>query len=365
MNVYKMRERAVSGARNLLENCVKLEAGEKVLLVSEEHGLGYFDDNVPLKIAEVAREMGATVLTLSTSRADGPDDVPEALGAAMQHVDHTIFMSRIGDQMRFRKLPGKCSKTMIYSLDENILASDANLFPHSFMKEAVGKFNSRMAQRKTWRVTCPAGTDVSGQLPQSSGASDPSSSSFTVNLFPICVHRPVPAATMNGVIVLNRFVTGTNTHKYSPEVFHLDSPVTATVENGHVVDLQGDPTTVDGFRAHSKMVAGLFNLDETQIHSWHAGLNPGTIYSGKASENPVRWNGMIFGSPRHLHFHTCGDYPPGEINWHVIDPTVSFDGEDFIRDGEVLYFLSDEFSEIRSHYDVSKAQLRTNQNIGL
>ncbi len=357
-----MKERAVSGARNLLENCVKLGSGETVLLVVEEYGLGYFDDSVPLTIAETAREMGAKVLTLSTPRADGPDDVPEALNVVMLQVDHTIFMNRIGDQMRFRNLPGKCSKTMIYTLDEKILASDATQFPHSFMKEVIGKFNSEMAQRKTWRVTCPAGTDVSGQMPK---MHDPSDGSFTVNLFPMCVHRPVSAGTMNGKIVLKRFVTGTNTHKYSPEVFHLDNPITVIVENGHAVDLQGDLETVGAFRAHSKMVAELFDLDETLIHSWHAGLNPGTIYSGQAVDDPVRWNGMIFGSARHLHFHTCGDYPPGEINWHVIDPTVSFDGEDFIRNGEVLFFLSEEVSEMRSRFNVSEDQLRTNQNIGL
>lgn len=360
-----MTDKAVSGAQNLLINCVGLDKGETILLVSEEHGLGYFDDTVPLAIAETARHMGATVLTMSTPRANGPDDVPEALGAAMLHVDHTVFMNRIGDQMRFRELPGHGTKTMIYTLDDVILGSDAALFPHLFMKEMVGRFNSEMATRRRWRVTCPAGTDVSGDMPEVSTVSDKADSSFSVNLFPICVHRPVPANSMNGQIVLNRFVTGTNTHAYSPEVFHLESPITVTVADGHAVDLHGDPAVLDAFRTHSKMVAELFDLDETQIHSWHAGLNPGTIYNGRAVDDPVRWNGMIFGSPRHLHFHTCGDYPPGEINWHVIDPTVSFDGEEFIRDGEVRMFLSDDTADVRTRFNITKTQLRTNQSIGL
>ncbi len=360
-----MTSKAIAGAQNLLVNCVGLQDGDTVLLVSEEPGLGYFDDTVPLTIATTARQMGASVLTLSTPRADGPEDVPEALGAAMQYVDHTIFMNRIGDQMRFRALPGDGTKTMIYTLDDGILSSDAALFPHMFMKDMVGRFNSAMATRKTWRVKCPAGTDVSGDMPEEPQHADTSDSSFTVNLFPICVHRPVPADTMNGRIVLNRFVTGTNTHVYSPEAFHIESPIAVTVENGRAVAFEGDLDLVAAFKAHSKMVADLFDLDETQIHSWHAGLNPGTIYTGKAVDDPVRWNGMIFGSPRHLHFHTCGDYPPGEINWHVIDPTVSFDGEDFIRDGQVQYFLSDATKDVRERFNCSEAQLQTNQNIGL
>ena len=358
-------KKAESGARNILENCVKLNRGQTILLVAEERGLGYFDDDVPLIIAKAARAMGATVLTLSTPRVEAPEDVPDALNATMLHVDHTVFMNRIGDQMRFRSLPGKCSKTMIYTLDDTILASDAAQFDHEFMKEMVGRFNTEMSCKKTWRITCPAGTDIAGVMPEVTTGSDTSDSSFTVNLFPISVHRPIPATTMNGKIVLSRFITGTNTHMYSPEVFFIEGAITALIEKGHAVDLQGEPRAVEAFRAHSRMVADKFGLDETLIHSWHGGLNPGTIYRGKAKDDPVRWNGMIFGSPRHLHFHTCGDYPPGEINWHVIDPTVYFDGEAFIREGEVTFFKGDATADLRSRYGYTEAHLRTNPNIGL
>lgn len=170
---------------------------------------------------------------------------------------------------------------------------------------------------------------------------------------------------MNGRIVLRRWVTGTNTHAYSPEVHYLNSPITVNVENGHAVEMEGDTADVDAFRAHGRMVGEKFGLDETLIHSWHFGVNPGTGYSANAKDDPVRWNGMIFGSPRHLHFHTCGDYPPGEINWHIIDPTVAFDGETYLDAGEVTFFQSAAAQDLLGEFGLTPDSMRTHQNIGL
>lgn len=356
---------AVEGAKNLLSNCVCLKPGDSMLLVEEEFGLGYFDEHSPKIIADEARKMGAQVLTISTPRVDGPEAVPPALHAAMEHVDHTVFLNRIGDQMRFKSLPGNGSKTMVYTLEQNMLASRSAAIPHRLMVELIKRFNAEMSQRKTWRVTCPAGTDVSGEMPEYMAKQSDDSGNFTVGLFPASVHKPVPAQNMNGRIVIQRFITGTNTNVYSPEVHFLDSPIIATIRDGHAVDLEGSEATVTKFKAHSKMVADLFGLDQTFIHSWHGGLNPGVTYFGKAKDDPVRWNGMIYGSPRHLHFHTCGDYPPGEINWHIIDPTIRFDGEAFVENGEVAFFRSPDIAEMLGAFGLDKDQLQTERQIGL
>ncbi len=355
---------AQAGARNLLENCVDLRAGQILLLVEEDRHIDYFDNAVADIIAAQAREMGATVLTLTTPRADGPDDVPEALTAAMQHVDHTIFLNRIGDQMRFRSLPGAGTKTMVYTLDAETLASRAAGYDHGLMVRLVALFNGALEGKTRWHITCPAGTDVSGRMPAPQPVAE-ANDGFAVRLFPMSVHRPIPADTMSGKIVLQRWVTGTNTHAYSPEVHFLNSPIAVHVENGHVVDMQGEADDVAAFRAHGRMVADRFGLDETLIHSWHHGLNPGTGYFAAARNDPVRWNGMIFGSPRHLHFHTCGDYPPGEINWHVIDPTVRFDEETFLEAGQVVFFETAAVSGLLQQYGLAAPDMTTHHDIGL
>ncbi len=191
------------------------------------------------------------------------------------------------------------------------------------------------------------------------------SGGFAVRLFPMSAHKRIPADTMNGKIVLQRLVTGTNTHAYSPEVHFLNTPVIVQVENGHLVNLEGDAADVAAFRTHGRMVADKFGLDETLNHSWHHGLNPGTGYFAAAKDDPVRWNGMIFGSPRHLHFHTCGDYLLGEINWHIIDPTVRYDGEVFLNSGQVAFFQTAEARDLLRDYGLRPQDMTTHQDIGL
>ncbi len=363
-NQTEIQNRALIGARNLLQNCVELSAGQTLLLIEEDRQIDYFDAHVGDIIAQEARDMGATVLTIATPRVDGPDDVPSALMAAMTHVDHTVFLNRIGDQMRFKSLPGDGTKTMVYTLDVETLASRAAGYDHTLMSRFVALINSALDDKTHYHITCAAGTDVTGDMPMPEPKSN-IGGGFAVRLFPMSVHKPIPAGSMNGQIVLQRWVTGTNTHAYSPEIHYLKSPITVHVENGHAVGFDGDKADVAQFRAHGKMVADKFGLDESLIHSWHSGVNPGTGYFAKAKDDPVRWNGMIFGSPRHLHFHTCGDYPPGEINWHIIDPTVTFDGATYLEGGEVRFFDTPEARALLQEFDLAPDNMKTHQNIGL
>ena len=97
----KLQEAARQGARNLLSNCIGVAPGERVLVVCEDPGCGYFDARVADVVAGEARLLGAEVVSLTTQRVAGPEAAPACLGAAMEHVEHTIFFSRIGDQMRF------------------------------------------------------------------------------------------------------------------------------------------------------------------------------------------------------------------------------------------------------------------------
>ena len=192
---------AIRGARNLLRNCVRLGSGDSLLLIEEAPDLDYFNGRVARIVAREARDMGATVLAFTTPRADGPHDIPRSLTAAMTHVDHVVFLNRIGDQMRFGALPGSCTKTMVYTLDVPTLASRAAVLEHAFMERVVGAFNTEMSSRNAWRITCPAGTDVSGEMPGTTPRQDGSDSGFAVRLFPMSIHRPVPGGTMSGQIV--------------------------------------------------------------------------------------------------------------------------------------------------------------------
>jgi len=74
---------------------------------------------------------------------------------------------------------------------------------------------------------------------------------------------------------------------------------------------------------------------------------------------------MIFGSPRHLHFHTCGAYAPGEITWAVLDANVSFDGREYWRDGTLCYFERAEAKRLAREHLLDEAALTTRRDIGV
>jgi hypothetical protein len=358
-----LQEQAVRGADNLLDNCVNPKAGETVLIVTEDPELGYFDGLSSRIVAERAKARGANVLSLMTPRIKGPEHVPGSVRAAVAEADHTIFFSRIGDQMRFRGLPGKGSVTMMYALDAASLASDFCTLPHNFMTAFLGLLQAEVDRHKDWRISCPLGTEVHGSCdikPVAAAKND-----FRVALFPVTVFRPVPADRMDGRIVLARWVCSTNTHVYDSEIHRLDEPVSVQVEAGRIVDMDGPAGVVRDLRQHMERVAGEFGLDACNVHSWHAGINPRTQYFGSARDDPARWGGMTFASPRYLHFHTCGDYAPGEVCWHVLDPTITFGNNTLWDNGKLEVLRVPGVSELLDEHGISADRLSTVMDIGV
>jgi hypothetical protein len=95
----------------------------------------------------------------------------------------------------------------------------------------------------------------------------------------------------------------------------------------------------------------MFGIDPFQVHSWHAGIHPQTLYPLPAGHNLARWSALAFGSPRYLHFHVCGDDPPGEISWTIIDPTVTIDGQQAWYEGNLVLADTEEAMAIQRRYD--------------
>ena len=140
------------------------------------------------------------------------------------------------------------------------------------------------------------------------------------------VFAPVPAQKFSGVVMQEGFLVGTGSRYYRPYGVPLKQPVAVHFEDTVLQDIEGRPEDVAVAKSHYRHVGEMFGLDPFTMHSWHAGIHPGCAYEGKASENFQRWSGSAFGNPRLLHFHTCGDYAPGEISLNVLDPTISVDG---------------------------------------
>jgi len=324
-----------TGALNLLENCVGLSAGDTVLIVREDSVHGYYDDIAPTCIEHHARRLGGRVETMVTPLIDGPDDFPDTVRSAMERADHTIFFGRLGDQVRFVELSGRCTKTMCYALDQGFLGSAFCALPHGLMEELKRRLEAALDAASDWRITCPLGTDVSGTF--APPPPDGDHEDFSLRLFPVTTFRPVPCGSMTGRVALSQWLMATGNRTYSPNEMMLEGPVFALIENGRVTGFDGAKSEVEKVRAHHDLVGGMFGIDPDLVHSWHVGINPQTFYPRPAAGDLERWGGISFGSPRYLHFHTCGDYAPGEICWSLFDATVLIDDEPFWTDGRFSF----------------------------
>ena len=175
---------------------------------------------------------------------------------------------------------------------------------------------------KTIPLTCPAGTDFKGGpvvYPDQGG-------DVTVKRFPVSVFTPAPMTGFEGRMAQVGFLVGTGSHYYQPYACGLDETLYVNFRDSRITGFDGTPGDVAAARAHYERVGGTLGIDTYFMHSWHAGIHPGCNYPMPAAENFERWSNGAFGNPRLLHFHTCGNYPPGEISLNVADPTIRVDG---------------------------------------
>lgn len=313
---------------NMLFECGGLRAGARVLIVHEPPGTGYYDDAMAPSLAQAAATLGLQVRLFQVDFSPDPAR-PDDLCRAMQAHDLTVFVARIGDQLRFVEDAFGAPSVVCYALDPQSFASSFGTLEYGGMQALCQAIDDALAQAHEIRITCPDGTDLRGQVSQRTAGQD------TETLrFPKLVHAPVPAAGFSGHVVQTRFLVGTGARYYHPYALELDSPLTFEIEGNRICAITG--RNAAAARAHYNAVADRFGIDPWFVHSWHAGIHPGCAFDAPVSASFERWSGAAFGSPRLLHLHTCGAYAPGEISLNLLDATIELDGHALWFNGRLL-----------------------------
>ncbi len=312
--------RLAPGAVALFRDCVQARAGQRVLLVEEPAGAGYYDDAAPRMAAEAARALGLRVF--ATQAPAGADDAALAdFVSGLHGFDHIVYFARVGDQLRFSAAADHPPATICYALEGAMLEGAFGAACHCGMCALKAAVEAALRAAGHIRVTCAHGTDYAGRIaPGAEGVET------GLNRFPMLIHQPAPAAGFSGRVALRRFLVGCGSRFYEPYWRPLEADVIARIEGARIVGFDGPARTVAAIRAHYVDIAGRFDVEPWAVHSWHAGIHPACAFPHPAQADMKRWSGGAFGNPRLLHFHTCGDYAPGEISWHVVDPTVTLDG---------------------------------------
>ena len=352
------------GARNLLLNCLGVCPGQRIVIAAEDPAEGFYDNFAATCILEVAGELGCRASLLPCPRVCGPEALPPSIFEAADGSDHVIFQAQAGDQVRFTKLRGSATKTMSYALDIGLLGSEFCTLHHGFMREVLARFESKLNAARSWRITCPLGTDVTGtQIPVDGNTGE--MEDFTLLLFPIPIHRPVSCTTMNGRVAVAHWLMSTANHVYEDSFLGLDEPLIAVVEDGRIADFEGPTDLVQRVRSHYRRVANLYSIDEDVVHSWHAGIHPKAFYPLSATSNIERWGSVAFANPRYLHFHTCGNYAPGEIAWSLFDATVELDGRISWEAGRFTFLDDPDIRGRAGRYDLDDRATEQRFDIGI
>lgn len=313
---------------NLLLNCAGLQPGNSLLLVHEKPALGWYDDGLVETLSAAARLKGIETCALEVGAPQNQRD--DRLLAAMQEYDCSLFLSRIGDQDRFEAPPPGKKIVMCYVRSLEMLASSFAGTSYRAMVEMKQALDRLINQAQQIEIRCPLGTHCSLSIEPRASTED---RDVTLQRFPMGVVTPVGANSLSGRVALANYLTPTGSHVYAPASLALTEPAFAIIESGRITEFEGNPTSVDNINHHYRMVAEQFDIDANVVHSWHVGIHPGLSYGQPAAENPDRWSNTVFNHPRILHFHTCGDYAPGEICWIVKDPTILLDGKPLWHNG--------------------------------
>ena len=359
-------QNTLEGANNLLFDAVKAKAGDRLLIVGEKGENTHFEKDVCDAVLAAATAAGIDAQLQTFEVCNSAKDFPPALSEAMDCVDHTVFFSRIGDQIRFCSTPGAGSKTMCYALNADYLASDFCRIPHSLLKCLHDKLVDKISNSNEFEISCSMGTALRGSLStMTPGSTDKNSlTAFEVGLFPQTIFPPVCCSKMTGKLILKDWLTSSSTVIYDDSVYYLNDPIIAKIDNGIITRFDGNSDQCTALEKHFFRVSEIVGGEAMAINSWHTGIIPATWYSGRVRDDLERWGSVSYASPRITHFHACGS-DPGQIGINLFDASIHFDDEVIFKDGNYMFPHTDQCNDIFKDYPHWRSAFKNNADIGI
>ncbi|MYJ87079.1 MAG: hypothetical protein F4044_05125 [Rhodobacteraceae bacterium] len=318
------------GLYNLLVRCANIESQKKVLLVHEEEKHGFCDMNAVVQAKRYCDNLGATTEVIEIPFTPEAPVISPSIRRQMEEAEIVIFFARLVDQIRFRDFPS-CSKTIMnYASTTSRLESSFGCANYEEYCNLKFHLDSVFSNAKEIRVTCPRGTDFTGPGDKMMGKEG----DVSIIRYPMLVFSPISAKDYSGKIAIPGFLIGTSCNYYPDYFLELEETLFVMFEGERLLGFEGKASDVDRANSHLDFVSERYGLDRNRVFSWHAGIHPGNVYHENARINPMVWCSTCFGNPRLLHFHTCGNEPPGEISWNVLDPTICVDGVEIWTEGK-------------------------------
>ena len=76
-----------AGIFNLLHNCLSIKPQQRLLIIGEPEGAGYYEDGLCERIAKQAEGNDADVIVIKPSMVFGPDHIDPSVSETIDHPD--------------------------------------------------------------------------------------------------------------------------------------------------------------------------------------------------------------------------------------------------------------------------------------
>ena len=315
----------MKGARKLVDVCGKVQAGEKVLILSD-----FAKVSIAQAIAAAVHQKNAeAVISLMPPRNMHNEPLPDTVAEAMKKADIIFAPTKWSIAHTEARVAATKAGVRIINMpsyeEETLISGGIDL---DFEKQAplVEKVAAVLTEAKVARVVTPLGTDITLGIEGRSGAAL-TGLAHKPGVFctpPDVEARVTPVeGTSQGVIMVDGSIP-------VPEIGVITQPIKVTVQGGNAVKIEG------GKQAHlfSDILAkandpGAYNIAELGI-----GLNPmskiiGVMVEDEGSLGTVHiavGTSAAFGGKVRTHLH---------LDMMIRQPTVTLDGKVILDKGRL------------------------------
>ena len=311
-------------ARVVMDKCVRLRAGERVLVVTDTMR----DQSVAQALVGAAMAGGAeAVLTVIPTRCLTPQEPPPAAVAAMQATDVVFLYTTYSLSHSTARVLAQKAGARVISMPG--VTEDGFLRTLSVDMDVLAGLTNRLAERvartRTARVTTSLGTEMRYTLGNPVTAMDGvAERPGEIDFFPPGLFLSVPKeGSAEGVAVVDGAIT---------QIGRLSSPVTMRFAEGRLVKIEGGS---EAQRLES-LLASLQDGNAYAFAAWGIGSNPGAALVG---EDPSFEGERVYGWT-HVSTGSNATFPGGSVRAKIhLDgifgrPTIFLDDELILKDGK-------------------------------
>ncbi len=350
------------GARNLLINGCGVKQGTELVILNEN---GLVEPDVAEILQQEAEHLGAVVYVIWADSVPNPESLPGPVMRAIANAEVTLMNHLLAASLRLVPFEGTGLKMMNMLFTWNQLGSPFGRTHYQVGREILKEISPKMATATNWRITCPLGTDLRAKVPaKSSAGSSGTGDSFTLLSFQLSVSGVYSNLESNGKLAV-QWVTPSTTRVLNAKGISLPSPVLTTIENGRMVDFEGNQDSIDRLTEYLERAGDEVGKDGFLINSWHAGTHPRCGTDITPAEDMFAWILLAHGNPRLTHLHVIGKEPPGEGSLPLLDPTITFNGEAIWENGRLVCTRDPAFRKRIARWGDPDELLQQVDNIGI